>query len=132
MQHKEAGFSLLEWALVTIVTGILIFFLLTRILDLLVDAERVNLSQWEAKLKNALSHEMSRLVIGREFEQLARMDGMNPIGLLPERPERYLGESVNPRLADLPPGAWIYDSFRKVLIYTINHPAHFQSTLAGR
>jgi len=122
---------LFEWALVTLITLILLGLFLTRIQDLLADAERVSLAQWEARMRNALNHEMSRQVVARRFDQIAMLDGINPIGLLPEPPGNYLGEANDPLLEELPSGVWVFDSFRQVLIYTVAHSAHYHSSLSG-
>lgn len=130
--RANRGFNLFELALATTIAGILISLFLMRILDLAVEVERVNLLQWEGKVKSVLGLEMSRYVVAGEFEKLERLENINPIHLLDEMPRGYLGEKGNPDLESLPEAAWVYDISRKVLIYIINHSGQFQSGLSGR
>ena len=132
MRRTEAGFTRLEWALVTAISGILITLFLYRILDLMEDVERVNLLQREGEFKTALSHAMSSHVMAGEFVKIGELEAVNPMRLLQQPPQNYLGEEERPDLAMLPGGVWIFDSSRKVLVYTIDHPDRFESGLSGR
>jgi hypothetical protein len=123
---------LLELALVTIIAGILITLFLNRALGLMTDVERVNLLQWESKIKTALSHELSRVVVAGDFAKIDRLESINPMRLLQDVPRSYLGEKMHPDLAMLPEGSWIYDTSRKVLVYTIDNSDRFTSDLSGR
>lgn len=132
MQRTKAGLTRLEWAVVSILIGLLISVFLNRFLDILVDAERVNLLQIESGIKSALGLELSRRAVKGGLESIGNLQYNNPMDLLQEKPHNYLGEMVSPKLASLPEGAWVFDSSRRVLIYTVEHTEYFQTDLPGR
>ncbi len=132
MRRTEAGFTLLEWALVTTLIGLLITVFLYRLLDILVDAERVKLLQVEAGIKSALGLELAQRVVEKRLDSIHDLESTNPVDLLHEAPHNYLGSSADPDLAVLPEGAWVFDTARGVLIYTIKHADFFQTDLPGR
>ena len=131
-QRSKREFTFLELALVSIIVGMLMILALNRLLDLLVDMERVQLLQTEASIKSALGLELSRRVVEQELHAIGDLEGSNPLELLQEMPNNYLGVRPNPNLATLPKGSWVFDSSRRVLIYIVNHADHFSADLPGR
>lgn len=75
---------------------------------------------------------MSRYVIAREFEMIEQFDGINPVDLLDEAPQNYLGVEQKPDMVRLPGGSWVFDNSRKVLVYTIKNTDQFEAGLSGR
>jgi general secretion pathway protein G len=129
---KQDGFSLLEWALATALVGLFIFLFLDRILDLQADVERVRVLQLEGRMKSKLGLEFSRRVVAHDLASLENLHGSNPMDLLDEQPDHYLGAKRQPELDSLPAMAWVFDQARGVLIYTVSHRERFHSHLPGR
>jgi hypothetical protein len=128
----QAGFNRLELALVTLVVAVLLSVVLSRFFGLMVDAERLHLMQVENRLKNALSLEMSSYVVRGQWRRLAELADSNPMQLLDDTPENYLGERFEPDLEIQPAGVWLFDASRRVLVYLVRNTAEFRSELPGR
>lgn len=132
MPRYQSGFSRFEWTLSTITVAILMILFLSRILGLLADVERIRLVQWESRLRSALSSELTHYMLTRQFENIENLHGVNPMSLLDEPPDNYLGERRVLDLTALPDGVWFFDTSRNVLVYTISNVDQFHSTLDGR
>lgn len=130
--HRQGGFSLLEWALVTALVGLFIGLFLSRVLALQADVERVRILQLEGRMKSMLGLELSRRVVAHDLAGIGELQGSNPIDLLERPPENYLGERRDPELDSLPAKAWVFDRARGVLIYTVSHKERFHTRLPGR
>jgi hypothetical protein len=130
--NRQGGFSRLEWALVTALVGLFISLFLSRVLAMQADVERVRLLQLEGRMQSMLGLELSRRVVAHDLSGIGELQGSNPIDLLQQPPENYLGERWSPELSSLPDKAWVFDRSRGVLIYTVSHKARFHSRLPGR
>ncbi|ROR34201.1 prepilin-type cleavage/methylation domain-containing protein [Inmirania thermothiophila] len=126
MRWRARGFSLLELTLVVIVVVLLIRFAIDRLLPLRIEAERVAVAQVVGGLRSALGLEAARRVVSGGVQALAALDGGNPMLLLQQVPQGYVGEAERVDPAALPPGAWAFERASGILIYRVRFAEHFR------
>lgn len=111
------GFSLFEFGLVVIVVTALSGVLLLRVSPLIGQAERIAFSQTRQRLQNALLLEAAERIARGESSTVSKLQGTNPIDLLPDPPANYLGtltELGGGRMSDR---SWYYDDGQGILVY---------------
>lgn len=128
---REAGLSLLEFALLVIIVGLLMVIAMEKILRLEVDVERVNLERVIGSLRSALAVEFARRVVDQRLATLAELQGANPMDYLQMRPDNYLGVHARPTPHSLPKGSWYYDSAEQSLVYLVKNTPYFETALEG-
>ena len=120
-QHRAAGFSLLELAVVVSVVGILAGILLTNVLSYRDEAELAAVGQVTGALRSALHLKTAQLFVRHQEDQMAALAEQNPMDWLAERPRNYLGEFYAPIGQDLTPGNWYFDRKDKLIVYLLNY-----------
>lgn len=123
------GATFFEFAL--LVSLILVFVSLTvsRILPLQADAERVAMERNLGALRAAVGNEVARRTVRQGFAAVADLAGTNPMALLEEPPENYLGELDGPDPAAVGGYQWYFDRTRKTLVYRVHNGERFRSPL---
>jgi len=119
--YGRRALTRLESALFAAIAGVLIAVLLDQLFDYLELAERamveVTLSNVQSGLNVRLAHD---LLTGRATD-LAAWRKNNPLTLARAIPTHYLGESYRPRLDEVDPPAWLFDTATTELIYVPRH-----------
>ncbi len=120
-RHRQArGFSLLELVVVIVIIGVLLVMAISRLLPYLDEAERVAVLTVESQLKNTLVLEAAQRIVRGESRTIAELEQVNPMALLLEAPDNYVGEY---RSADsLPERRWYFDPERRRLVYKVGEP----------
>ncbi|SDL63255.1 general secretion pathway protein G [Janthinobacterium sp. OK676] len=116
----QSGFTLFELAVVVSVIAVLAAVLLSRLLAVQQEAERVAVQQTVLALRAGLRMKVLELYAADRQNQLPALAGQNPIDWLAERPSNYLGEYTAPEIAKLPQGHWFFDRSNAELIYVLN------------
>lgn len=131
MRRHQSGFTLLELIIVVILVVVLIAVAMDRLLPLRGDAEAAHVVGTVGSLRSALGIEVAGLLVHEGAQAVASLEGSNPMRLLAERPENYLGEmgGVNP--AVLPRGAWYFDADDGKLVYLVRYTEYFRSGIPG-
>jgi prepilin-type N-terminal cleavage/methylation domain-containing protein len=111
------GFSLLECAVATSVFALLVAIFSGRALFYHSEAERVVSEQLLGTLRTALQVRAAQLVTSEGERGLERLADQNPMSLLSEKPDNYLGEFYRPDLRKLPHGNWFFDRRDRNLVY---------------
>jgi len=119
------GFSLLELVVVIVVVAILSGILLTRVLPLIGQAERVAFVQTRQQLRSALLLEAAERVARGESDALVSLSGMNPMALMLEPPGNYVGAGPPGGTEAMPRRAWYFDEADRLLVYKPGRQARF-------
>ena len=122
---KSAGFTLFEMAVSATIMAVLAGVLLQRLLAYHEQAERLAVDHLVAVLHTALTLRSGELKARNRGEEIALLEGSNPLELLNEKPTNYLGEFFSPELADLKEGHWYFDRKTKTLVYLLNSEKRF-------
>lgn len=131
MAPRQAGFTLLELVIVVILVAVFFVVAIDRILPLRGDAEAAHVAGTVGALRSALGIEVSGVLLHGGVDAVEALAGSNPMRLLAERPDNYLGamDGVDP--AVLPKGAWYFDTGTGELVYLVRHTEYFRSDLPG-
>jgi prepilin-type N-terminal cleavage/methylation domain-containing protein len=119
------GFSLFELAVVIAVVAILSGILLTRVLPLIGQAERVAFLQTRQQIRSALLLEAAERVVRGESATLASLTGVNPMELMLEPPRNYVGAGPSAGTGAVPRRAWYFDEDDRLLVYKPGRQARF-------
>jgi general secretion pathway protein G len=128
--YKQRGFTLLELVVVIIVISILGLFAIDRIFAIRMAAEQAAVKQVVGIIKSALGLEVARLALEGNLSSVAMLDKTNPITLLSQAPNNYLGEKDGSNQV-IEPGVWYFDKKQKALTYNVIYKENFSSPLKG-
>lgn len=132
MWRKYAGATLLEFAVVASVLGVLALVLLDRLAYYQEWAEKANMESTAAALKSALRMEFSTLMMEGRMREGSALARQNPMSWLDLKPANYLGE-FDGAAPDVPPrGNWYYDRRALELVYRVNQGRYFTPDSRGR
>lgn len=130
INNKQHGFTLLELVVVIVVISILGLFAIDRIFALRIAAEQAAVKHVVGTIKSALGLEVARLALEGNMNAVAKLDRTNPIALLSQAPNNYLGEKDDSHHI-IEPGVWYFDNKQKALIYNVTYKENFKTTLNG-
>lgn len=130
MRH-QSGFSFLELTLVVILVVVLYVVAMDRILPLRGDAEAAAAATIVGASRSAIGLEVAARILNDGVDSVEGLDGINPMRLLAEQPDNYLGEvsGVNP--ANLPVGHWYFDLESRELVYLVRFGEYFRTEMPG-
>jgi len=118
--QKQRGASLLEFALVTVIVGILTTVLLHRVLHYQREAQVAAMQATVANLRTALEIKVVRGKLPGGTIDLTMLAEQNPFDWLKDKPANYVGEYFSPSEADIGAGNWCFDRTDKSVIYLLN------------
>ena len=130
--QQQYGAGLMEFGVVVVILGILIFTLLQRVLYYQAEAERVAVAQVVASVRNALHIRLEQRSVPGHEVTLAALAEQNPFDWLERKPENYVGEYYTPSIRDVAPGNWYFDRSDKSLVYLLNNEKSFGDTAVKR
>lgn len=125
------GFSLLELVIVIVIISVLLVVAISRLLAVLVDAERVTMETVAGTLRSAIGMKVAEAIVKSRVLELPALEGSNPMALLAETPQNYLGELDGADPAALEDGNWYYDRRDRVLVYLVRHRGYFSGGQAN-
>src|SRR6056297_313783 len=88
---KEKGFTFLELAVVITIIRALAAVALDRYYKLLVDVERTSMEHDLGVMRSAISLQVAGHYVAGNMAGLNQLAGSNPVDLLAEKPNNYLG-----------------------------------------
>lgn len=118
--QKQHGASLLEFALVVVIVGILTTVLLQRIRHYQDEADAVAVRMTVANLRTALEIKVAHGKLPGGTIDLTILTEQNPFDWLKDKPANYVGEYFSPSDADIGEGNWCFDRTDKSVIYLLN------------
>lgn len=113
------GFSLLELVVVIVIIGILLAVALNRLLPYIDEAERVGVVTLESQIKSTLMTAAAKRIAGGRAASISELDGSNPMRLMLEAPENYVGELRGDELSSVPRRNWYFDLQTRRLVYRV-------------
>lgn len=125
---KQRGASLLEFAIVVIVLGILIGLLLQRLWYYQGEAEQAALKMTVANIRSALEIKAAQAKLPGSSVDLTLLAEDNPLHWLKDKPANYVGELYSPTAEDIGKGNWCFDRTDKSLIYLLNFSNSFEDS----
>lgn len=128
--HKQSGFTILELVVVIIVISILSLFAIDRIFAIRIAAEQAAVKQLVGTIKSALGLEVARLALEGKMSAVAKLDKSNPLLLLSQSPNNYIGEKNNGKNITQT-GVWYFDKNQKALVYNVLYTENFKTSLKG-
>ena len=112
-RRRGRGFSMLELAVVAIIMSVLAGVLLQRLFNYQAQAELAAAERVAAIIRTALTLKSAELLVRGKGGEVAALADRNPIELLAEKPQNYLGEFFSPDLKE------------KSLVYLLNNGKTF-------
>lgn len=126
VRHCNQGFSLLELVIVIVIISVLMVLAMSRLLALMVDAERVTMESVAGTLRSAIGMKVAESIVKSKVSELPAFEGSNPMTLLAEAPQNYLGELDGADPVKLDDGNWYFDKRDKTLVYLVRYKAYFR------
>lgn len=123
--QKQRGASLLEFALVIVIVGILTTVLLQRIWHYQGEAEVAAMRTTVANLRTALEIKVAQGKLPGGTEDLTILAEQNPFDWLKDKPVNYAGAYFSPSDDDIGGGNWAFDRTDKSVIYLLNISSGF-------
>ena len=127
LTRRQQGFTLFELVVVIVIISGLLAFAFDRLLKLEVQAERAAMEQVIGNLKSAIALTIGKHIASDDIPGLRRYIESNPMDLLAETPQTYLGSFAEqpPKLAK---GVnWYFDQHSRALVYVTGNPQYFFS-----
>ncbi|MGQ0651576.1 MAG: prepilin-type N-terminal cleavage/methylation domain-containing protein [Betaproteobacteria bacterium] len=129
--RRARGFSLLELVVVIVLIGVLLGVAIERLLVLKAQAERSAMETVLGSLRSGITIRMAELIAKGRAREIVNLVDANPVVVLAEAPENYLGELFGPDPAALEPGKWYFDTRDRTLCYLVESVEYFQSGAVG-
>ena len=126
-RKKLRAFTLIEFAVVAAILGVLGGVLLSRIVFYQEQAELAAVQRTLATLRSALTFKVAHLNMSNRRAELPSLAGDNPMNWLAEPPANYLGEFSDLKSREIPNGNWFFDKFEEKLIYSLNNGKKIES-----
>jgi len=114
-----SGFTLLELVLVIILVIVLFSIAFDRLMPMRGDAEAAHVTGVVGGLRSALALTSAEKVTLQGLEALDELVGINPMTMLAEQPDNYLGEDARPE-----PGSWYFAAEAEELRYRVRYPEY--------
>lgn len=123
------GFTFFELVVVILVISVLGLFALNRYQKLLVDVERTSMEHDLGVMRSAIGMQVADHFVAGNLAGLKQLVGSNPMDLLAEKPNNYLGVMTPEETNELSNGSWYFDQRQQALIYLVRNQSFFETTL---
>lgn len=131
--HTKAvrGFTLLELIVVICLVAILGATALDRLFWYQGQAEKASMDYTATMIKSGLWLSAADLMMANRNADIPALATHNPINLLAQKPENYLGELNSNDIRSLASGNWFYDSAKHQVVYIVKYRQNFTPDIAG-
>jgi len=102
-----------------------------RLWQLQVAAEQAALDTMLGNLRSALGMKVAMLVVKGDTTGLRALQGSNPMTLMAQTPDSYLGERTAADPASIARGSWYFHTGSKMLVYRVKNEGYFQGGAPG-
>ena len=126
---SKTGFSLLELVIVIIIISFLVTVAIAHLMRLQADAEQVVMESTLGVLRSAIGMKVAEHIVRYDLKGLGKYTHVNPIQLLAEMPNNYLGELKHAEPQHLETGHWYYDTTNVALVYLVRNTDRFKGGL---
>lgn len=76
-------------------------------------------------IRSSLGIKVAESIVKQKIASLPSYEDSNPMNLLAEIPNNYLGELSGHDVASLEKGAWYFDAENKALVYLVDNTSYF-------
>lgn len=128
---KQRGFTVFELVVVIAVISVLAIVALNYYYKLLVDVESTSMELDLGIMRSAVSMQVADHLASGNVSGLKKLVDGNPLDLLAEMPDNYLGVISHYRIEEIEKGSWFFDGKAQTLIYTVRNQIYFETELAG-
>lgn len=128
-KSRQRGFTFLELVVVITIISVLAVFALNRYYKLLVDVERTSMEHDLGVMRSAISMQFAGYYVAGNLAGLEQLVNSNPMDLLAEKPNNYLGVISHYQIEDIEKGSWFYDGDAQMLIYLVRNQLYFETEL---
>ena len=129
-KHNQKGFTLLEMVIVIVLIGFLGLIILDRVWKFRVYAEEAAVTSIVGNIRSALGLEVANLAVRGKIKNIANLENTNPMNLLAQTPNNYLGE-INNITQTKDKGVWYFNKYDNTLNYIVNSTDNFKSNIKG-
>lgn len=131
MKFRQAGLTLLEFAVASVVLGVLVFILLDRMSYYQGWAEKTAVEMTVMNMRSGLRYKVAEMLMHGKAAEIPDLAGKSPVQWLEQPPSEYLGEAGKLGWEDLSPGSWGFDAKRGELLYRVKENKYFVSARSG-
>lgn len=122
------GFSLIELLVVACVVAITATVALDRLFWYQGQAEKANMEYTASMIKSGLWMSAASLMMADRGAEIPALAKRNPINLLAQKPDNYLGELDGSKADTLKGGNWFYDVSKQQVVYVVRQRRNFTPT----
>ncbi len=126
---NQRGFTFFELVIVISVISILGVVALNVYYKLLVDVERTSMEHDLGVMRSSISIQVAGYFVAGNMDGLEKLVDSNPMELLAEKPNNYLGVISHYKLGKIEKGSWFYDGESQTLIYMVRNQIYFETPL---
>lgn len=123
--QASSGFTLVELIVVVSVVAVLATAALDKLFWYQGQAEKANMEYTASMIKSGLWMSAASLMMTNRGSEIPALTKQNPINLLAQKPENYLGELNGNNTASLKGGNWFYDTSKHEVGYIVNQRRDF-------
>lgn len=129
-RFQQQGFTLLELVLVVLIISIMGLIAIDRLLNYRIDAERAMIQTVIGNIRSGLGMEIAERVAKDEIGTINNLEHTNPMELLAQPPNNYIGEIDNESEVNKD-GVWYFDTTESALVYRVRFGDYFKTPLSG-
>lgn len=119
------GFTLIELIVVICLVAILGATALDRLFWYQGQAEKASMEYTATMIKSGLWISTANLMMANRNADIPALATQNPINLLAQKPENYLGELTPDNIESLAGGNWFYDNAKHQVVYIVGQRHYF-------
>lgn len=127
---RAQGFTLIELMIVVSVVAVLATTALDKLFWYQGQAEKANMEYTATMIKSGLWMRAASLMMADHAADIPALAEQNPIDLLAQKPENYLGAINNGNADALDSGNWFYDVPTRQVVYIVGHRRDFRPEVA--
>jgi len=128
----SGGFSLFEFAVVSIVLSLVSLFFFDRLLTYQEMAEKTAAEITAINMRTGLRYRVAEMLLHHQEREIATLVGANPVKWLDTLPPNYSGEMSAPKWEEIPPGNWYFDVKKREILYRVKKGRYFVPGPSGR
>ena len=125
------GFTLVELVVVISVVAILAATALDRLFWYQGQAEKAAMEYTASMVKSGLWMSAASLMMADREADIPALAECNPMNLLAQKPENYLGEMDGSKAGTLEGGNWFYDPPKRQIVYVVGQRRNFTPGVPG-